>query len=92
MVQKNDPKLFEKAKQNRYLLEKNRADFDYPKGGLYLWAKIPKEYKNSQEFSFAILEKYQVFLTPGSAFGKNGERFVRASICSNIKDIDKYFN
>jgi len=73
-------------------LKKIGLTFDYPKGGLYLWAKIPKEYKNSQEFSFAILEKYQVFLTPGSAFGKNGERFVRASICSNIKDIDKYFN
>jgi len=75
-----------------FYLKKIGLTFDYPKGSLYLWAKIPKQYKNSQEFSFEILEKYQVFLTPGSAFGKNGERFVRVSICSNINNIDQYFS
>ncbi len=73
-------------------LKKIGLTFDYPKGSLYLWAKIPKQYKNSQEFSFEILEKYQVFLTPGSAFGKNGEGYVRVSICSNINNIDQYFS
>lgn len=73
-------------------LKKIGLTFNYPKGGLYLWAKIPKKYKNSEEFSIEILKKYQVFLTPGTAFGKNGDRYVRVSICSNIKDIDKYFN
>lgn len=30
-------------------------------------------------------------LTPGIAFGKNGERFVRVSICINIDEIESYF-
>ncbi len=82
----------EKRNKIAFYLKKIELTFDYPKGSLYLWAKIPKEYKNSQSFSFEILEKYQVFLTPGSAFGRNGERFVRISICANIDKIDQYFS
>lgn len=91
--------IWHKKMINSYLERRNKIasylkkiglTFDYPKGGLYLWAKIPKEYKDSKEFSFEILEKYQVFLTPGTAFGRNGDRYVRVSICSNINDIDKY--
>lgn len=62
------------------------------KGSFYLWVKIPDNFKNSQEFSFDLLKKKQILLTPGTAFGKNGERYVRVSICSNINNIDKYFN
>jgi len=63
--------------------------FDF-KAGLYLWAKIPEFYKNSEEFSEKILNEKQVFLTPGTVFGKNGDRFVRVSFCSDIKNIDSY--
>ena len=62
------------------------------KGSLYLWVRIPDNYKNSDEFSFELLEKKQILLTPGTAFGRNGERFVRISICVNINNIDKYFD
>lgn len=61
------------------------------KGSLYLWAKIPEHFKDSQEFSFDFLEKKQILLTPGTAFGKNGLRYVRVSISSNIDNIDSYF-
>ena len=62
------------------------------KGSLYLWVKIPDSFNNSQEFSFDLLEKKQILLTPGTAFGKNGLRYVRVSISSNIDNIDSYFN
>lgn len=65
--------------------------FKMPKGSLYIWAKIPNSEKNSEEFSMKMLKEKQILLTPGSAFGKNGQRFVRVSICVNIDDIDKYF-
>lgn len=86
-----------KTYQNRrdiisFYLKKLGLTFDYPKASLYLWAKIPDKYKNSQDFSFEILERYKVLLTPGSAFGSGGERYVRASICSNIDKISEYFN
>lgn len=62
-----------------------------PKGGLYLWADIPSSFKDSEEFVSDILERKQILFTPGSAFGKNGKRFVRISFCVNIDNIDEYF-
>lgn len=62
-----------------------------PKGGLYIWAKIPPNAKNSDEFCMQLLQSKQILLTPGTAFGKNGERFVRVSICVNIDRIEGYF-
>lgn len=64
--------------------------FSLPKGALYIWAKIPNSYKNSEEFCMKLLQEKQVLLTPGSAFGSNGERFVRVSICVNIDKIEEY--
>lgn len=64
--------------------------FKTPKGGLYIWARIPNSETNSEEYALKLLKEKQVLVTPGSAFGKNGERFVRVSICTNITDIDKY--
>lgn len=65
--------------------------FSMPKGGLYIWAKIPDSAKNAEEFCMQLLENKQILVTPGTAFGKNGERFVRISICVNIDDIENYF-
>lgn len=71
-------------------LEKLGLTFTLSKGSLYIWAKIPDSAVNSTWFSMQLLKERQVLLTPGIAFGSNGDRFVRASICSNINSIDKY--
>lgn len=63
--------------------------FDMPKGGLYIWAKIPSGL-SSENYVLKILKEKKVFFAPGNAFGSNGEGFVRVSICANIDDIDKY--
>lgn len=65
--------------------------FSLPKGGLYIWAKIPKTFRNAEEFALKMLEEKQILFTPGTAFGKNGNNFVRVSICVNINEINKYF-
>lgn len=72
-------------------LNKIGLKFSIPNGSLYIWAKIPPAEKNSEDFSMKILREKQIFLTPGTAFGKNGERFVRVSICVNIEGIENYF-
>lgn len=61
------------------------------RGSLYLWVRIPDSFKNSEDFVFDLLEKRQVLLTPGSVFGNNGKRYVRVSICGNIRGINNYF-
>ncbi len=71
-------------------LKKLGLEFSLPKGALYLWAKIPDAASSSEDFCIGLLKEKQVLLTPGSAFGSNGERFVRVSICANIDAIDEY--
>lgn len=72
-------------------LKEIELEFSLPKGGLYIWAKIPSSAKNSEEFCLDLLKNKQILLTPGTAFGKNGERYVRVSICINIDNIEEYF-
>lgn len=61
--------------------------FSLPKGALYIWAKIPESAKNSEDYCMKLLEEKQILLTPGTTFGKNGERYVRVSICVNIDNL-----
>ncbi|MFP3895392.1 MAG: LL-diaminopimelate aminotransferase [Anaerolineales bacterium] len=51
-----------------------------PKGGLYVWAKVP-ENTNCDDFAITLLEKAGVWITPGTAFGKYGEGYMRISLC-----------
>ena len=71
-------------------LKKLGLSFTLPKGSLYIWARIPDHAKNSTEFSMQLLKEKQILLTPGIAFGSNGDRHVRVSICSDINSINKY--
>lgn len=72
-------------------LKKMNLDFSIPRGSLYIWTKIPNSAKNCEEFCMQLLKEKQILLTPGTAFGKNGERFVRVSISINIDNIENYF-
>ena len=67
-------------------------EFDLTQGSLYIWAKIPDNAKNSETFCMDLLHKKHILLTPGSAYGKNGEGYVRASFCGDISTIEEYFN
>lgn len=62
-----------------------------PKGALYLWAKIPSDYQDSETFCMETLERKQILFTPGTAFGKSGVKHVRISFCVNIGAIADYF-
>lgn len=71
-------------------LRKLGLTFELPQGALYLWAKIPDSAINAETFCMELLNRKHVLLAPGIAFGRNGERFVRASICVTMDSIDKY--
>jgi len=50
-----------------------------PKAGLYIWAKVPRDY-NSVDFTTDLLEKVGVVVTPGVGYGKQGEGYIRVSL------------
>lgn len=51
-----------------------------PKATFYVWAKIPKKFKDSIETAKAFLEQANIVVTPGVGFGKYGEGFVRFAL------------
>lgn len=55
--------------------------FDTNQVGMFLWGKIPTEYKDSGELADKVLYDANVFLTPGFIFGDRGERYIRISLC-----------
>ena len=56
--------------------------------GLFVWAKLPKG-RSAIEFTDQLLKEKDVFITPGSIFGKNGKDYVRASLCVSEADLNK---
>jgi aspartate/methionine/tyrosine aminotransferase len=60
--------------------------------GMFVWARIPDSYSNAFEFSDKVLHESKVFITPGSIFGSNGNRYVRISLCSTQKTINEAIN
>jgi aspartate/methionine/tyrosine aminotransferase len=50
--------------------------------GLFVWARVPEQYKDGYELSDELLYQSNVFITPGSIFGSAGEKFIRISLCT----------
>jgi LL-diaminopimelate aminotransferase len=50
-----------------------------PKGGLYIWARVPEGY-NSVDFTADLLDQVGVAVTPGAGYGRSGEGYVRVSL------------
>lgn len=52
--------------------------------GMFVWAKVPPQYKTGFELSDKILYEANVFITPGGIFGSNGDGYIRASLCAKV--------
>ena len=63
------------------LIEKLGARIEKDGVGLFLWAKLPEGFKNSETFTDKILKEKNIFITPGTVFGSQGEGYIRLSLC-----------
>lgn len=61
--------------------------FDPAQVGMFLWGRIPDKYNNVEDLTEAVLHKARVFITPGFIFGKNGERYIRISLCAKDENM-----
>ncbi len=61
--------------------------YDKTQVGLFVWGRIPEEIIKCEMYIEDILNKTHVFITPGFIFGKNGERYIRISLCANEKKL-----
>lgn len=51
--------------------------------GLFVWAAVPPRYPDGYALSDEVLAEARVFITPGGIFGRNGQGFVRVSLCQD---------
>ena len=52
--------------------------------GLFLWGRVPAGV-DPVALSDKLLHEAGVFITPGFVFGKNGENYLRISLCANVE-------
>ena len=62
------------------LADKLGTTYNKNSTGLFVWAKIP-EGKKSEEITDAVLYEKDIFITPGTIFGSQGEGYIRFSLC-----------
>ena len=62
------------------LADKLEATYSKNATGLFVWAKIP-EGKKSEDITDSVLYDNDIFITPGTIFGSQGEGYIRFSLC-----------
>ena len=58
-------------------------------GTMFIWGKIPEGYASSFDFCMKLMEETGLIVTPGSAFGSNGEGYIRMALVIDEKAIDE---
>ena len=60
-------------------------EFEIPRSGMFVWAALPKEFREmgSMEFARRLMEDAEVAVSPGVGFGPEGEGHVRLALIEN---------
>ncbi|TDS10889.1 aspartate/methionine/tyrosine aminotransferase [Maribacter caenipelagi] len=77
------------------LADKLGCAYDKNAVGLFVWAKLPEGSVSSEAFIDNVLYTKDLFITPGTIFGSNGEGYIRFSLCiakEKIKEAIKRFD
>jgi len=86
-------KAYRERQQKAFeLMDLLDCQYDKKQTGLFVWAKIPAKYKSAFDLSDKILYGANVFITPGSIFGSQGDRYIRASLCSTVEVFEESIN
>jgi alanine-synthesizing transaminase len=83
-------------------LRKLGWEVESPRGTMFVWAKVAEQHLAGQgtiDFSLRLLEEAEVVVSPGRAFGEQGEGFVRIALVENeqrlrqaIRQMDRALN
>ena len=63
-----------------------------PKGAFYAFVNIKETGMNSQEFCERLLEEQNVVVAPGTAFGAEGDGYIRLSYATSLENIETGMN
>lgn len=69
------------------------ASYDPDSAGLFIFGRIPGETVDGktpgERLSEALLYEAGVFITPGFIFGRNGNNYIRISLCAPVPVLEK---
>lgn len=71
------------------ILDYLKASYTKEQTGLFIWAKAYDEVKDVEKLIDNLLYKANVFITPGSIFGKNGRNYIRISLCGTQANLSE---
>ena len=74
------------------ICDKLGLTYDKNSTGMFVWAKINSQDTSSIEFVDNLLYNKEIFITPGSIFGINGEGYVRLSLCLSQDKLNEALN
>ena len=57
--------------------------------GMFVWSKLPEGAPDSETYIDQLLYEKNIFIAPGTVFGKNGEGYIRLSLCVDKKKIEE---
>ena len=78
---KNMNAIYEKRREIVWkICDLLHCSYDRNSSGMFVWARIP-EGTTSEGMSDEILYEHDIFITPGNVFGKQGEGYIRFSLC-----------
>lgn len=63
-----------------------------PKGAFYAFPSIKATGTDSNRFAEELLKEEKVAVVPGTAFGENGEGFIRCSYATSLADLTEAMN
>ena len=83
-------------KKRRKLIEElatlMNATFDPNSVGMFVWAKLNDPSLAAEKYIDQILYEKDIFITPGTIFGSQGEGYIRFSLCVNKDQIRTAIN
>jgi LL-diaminopimelate aminotransferase len=71
------------------LLDLFACSYEKDQSGLFIWAAVPDQYADGYAMSDSFLYDGRVFITPGGIFGDNGNKYVRISLCRDVKVLEE---
>ena len=82
-------KVYEKRRALTWkILDALQCVYNRENGGMFVWAKLPDGITSEQMTDKLLYEK-DVFLTPGTVFGSNGEGYIRLSLCVQESKLEE---
>ena len=82
--------IYKRRRDLTYILAKKLGcEVDENAVGLFVWAKLPSGIASAEDYINKILYEKDIFITPGTVFGSNGEGYIRFSLCVKEDKIEE---